>query len=133
MSNEKIHDIIREEIKNGDEYIVDRRGTDNLATDQRKIQVGSVHRKAIELSEIAGVPPDFLFLHESVFMDSEIVENVNPDLIKDKPKWWEIDTSVKYLEDGADMISLPEQNTLTSEDRANELITIWKKLSETNF
>lgn len=43
------------------------------------------------------LPPEFIFLHERVFLDGEIVENIDPDQIPDKPKkWWEDDC--KYVE-----------------------------------
>lgn len=67
------------------------------------------------------LPPEFIFLHDMIFTEGEIV--VDAILDQDDPKkWWEISKN-SYLEDASEF----DQGFLTPEERCYDLIKEWKE------
>lgn len=68
------------------------------------------------------LPPEFMFMHERVFLEGETVENVDPDVASAGPKkWWEQD--LRYVESE----SFDYNGAIEPEDRAEFLARQWKK------
>lgn len=111
--NEELEKKFAERLQIGDKYITD--WWDNWDEDIRDPQNKKISYDADITATVAELPPEFLFLHEAIFMDEEVVENVNPDdlpQLTQPKKWWEEDYEAK-----------------SCDDRANDLLETWKKLS----
>lgn len=68
------------------------------------------------------LPPEFMFMHERVFLEGEPVENIDPDVASAGPKkWWEQD--LRYVESE----NFDYHGMLEAEERAESLIQKWKK------
>lgn len=67
------------------------------------------------------LPPEFMFMHERVFLEGEPIENVDPDVASAGPKkWWEQD--LRYVESE----TFDYTGVLEAEDRAELLARKWK-------